>query len=265
MLAILPVVADKVSLRYGTVPQAEVERRLNAFEDSNSKREAKLKVLFEEAGCSGDQLSEQKVPHASAPNVVCTLPGEVDSEIVVGGHFDFVNSGKGVVDNWSGCSLLPSLYQSVKAVPRRHQFVFIGFTDEEKGLVGSKFYVHKLSKEELARISGMVNLDTLGLSSTKVELDGADKKMAHALAAIADTLKLPVDVVNVHKVGRSDSDSFQDRKVPSISIHSLTQETLRILHSPKDQMEAMQINDYYNTYLLMRAYLMYLDQVLPAD
>jgi len=103
------------------------------------------------------------------------------------------------------------------------------------------------------------------LSSTKVELDGADKKMAHALAAIADTLKLPVDVVNVHKVGRADSDSFQDRKVPSISIHSLTQETLRILHSPKDQMEAMQINDYYNTYLLMRAYLMYLDQVLPAD
>ena len=65
------------------------------------------------------------------------MDGKLDSLIIVGGHFDLAESGRGVVDNWSGSSLLPSLYQSLKSVPRRHNFVFVGFTDEEKGMVGN--------------------------------------------------------------------------------------------------------------------------------
>jgi hypothetical protein len=68
-------------------------------------------------------------------------------------------------------------------------------------------------------------------------------------------------VVNVHKVGRSDSDSFQDLKVPAICIHSVTTETFPILHTARDQMSAMHFDDYYNTYLLLRAYLAYLDEL----
>ena len=72
-------------------------------------------ALFEEAGCSGEHLTEQPVKHSHDPNVICALPGQSDAQIVVGGHFDFVDRGQGVVDNWSGCSLLPSLYQSLKS------------------------------------------------------------------------------------------------------------------------------------------------------
>jgi Zn-dependent M28 family amino/carboxypeptidase len=152
----------------------------------------------------------------------------------------------------------------VKVKPRRHTFVFIGFTDEEAGLVGSKFYVHQLSKDAVAKISAMVNLDSLGADATKVELTRSDRTLANDLAGVAQTLKLPLAVVNVHKVGLSDSDSFEDRKIPSINIHSLTTPTFPILHSVRDQINALRVDDYYDSYLLIRAYLAYLDQTLDA-
>jgi Iap family predicted aminopeptidase len=244
-----------------TAPKVDIERRLRSVEDTNYKRELRLRALFEEASCAGDNLTEQRVKHAKTPNVICTLAGSTDSVIIVGAHFDFVDRGQGVVDNWSGCSLLPSLFESLKDTPRRHTFVFIGFTNEEAGLVGSQFYVHDLSKEQLRKISAMVNMDSLGLSPTKVETDRGDKKLFKALNEVAGNLKLPLSVVNAHQVGRSDSDSFQDRKVPTINIHSVTNETWPILHSPRDRMSAIHLDDYYDTYLLVCAYLSYLDEL----
>jgi len=253
--------ATSLAIHFTTVPREDIERRLRAVENTNFKRELQLRSLFEEAGCKGDSLTEQRVKHAQAPNVICTLPGSTGSVVVVGAHFDFVDSGEGVVDNWSGCSLLPSFFQSLKAFPRKHTYVFIGFTNEEDGMVGSRFYLHELSKEARGNIQAMVNLDSLGLTQTKMELDRADKKLTNALATVARDLKLPVSVMNAHAVGRSDSDSFEDAKIPTINIHSVTTETFPILHSPRDQMSAIHLDDYYDTYLLVRAYLAYLDEM----
>ena len=252
------------AIHYDTVPAEDINRRLGDFKDANSARERELQALFEEVGCNGEHLSEQAVKHAHDPNLICILPGQTERQIVVGGHFDFVDRGKGVVDNWSGCSLLPSLYQSLRTFPRRHTFVFIGFTDEEKGMVGSAFYVHQLSKEDLVGISAMVNMDSLGTTPTKVELDRGDKRLAIALGTVASSMHLPLSAVNVHHVGRSDSDSFQDRHVPTIMIHSITNQTWPILHSRDDNMSAMRVGDYYDTYRLIAAYLAYLDVTLDA-
>jgi hypothetical protein len=68
--------------------------------------------------------------------------------------------------------------------------------------------------------------------------------------------------MNVAALGRSDSDSFRDIKIPAITIHSVTQDTWPILHSPRDQLSAINMSDYYDTYLLIRAYLAYLDESL---
>ena len=147
---------------------------------------------------------------------------------------------------------------------RRHTFVFVAFSDEEKGMVGSKFFVHQLGKDELGAIQAMINLDSLGADSTKFELDRGDKGLADALASVANSMRLPLSVVNVHRVGRSDSDSFEDRHVPSLLIHSMTQATFPILHSPRDQMEAIRFGDYYDTYRLLAVYLAYLDSTLDS-
>ena len=80
----------------------------------------------------------------------------------------------------------------------------------------------------------MVNMDTPGLSFTKVWAHRADKGLLHALLVVAASMKLPVGEVNVEQVGSTDSESFAGKHIPRITIHSLTQQTLSVLHSPAD-------------------------------
>jgi hypothetical protein len=68
--------------------------------------------------------------------------------------------------------------------------------------------------------------------------------------------------VNVELVGNDDSQPFFSAKIPVISIHSITQETLPILHSAKDKIDAIQMEHYYTAYRLVGFYLAYLDQKL---
>jgi putative aminopeptidase FrvX len=253
--------ADDV--KYQTLSREVVETRLGKYAGTNKQREATLKQLFVEAGCA-DHLSEQPVRESNLPNLICELPGASTETIIVGAHFDHVPDVDGVVDNWSGASLLPTLYESIKAVPRRHTYLFIGFTDEERGLVGSSFYVRHMSKEQVLATMAMVNMDTLGLSSTEIWGSHADKNLNRAMGYVAKQLQLPVSSVNVEAIGASaDSESFADRKIPSITIHSLTQDAVsnHILHTSKDRMSAMRLDDYYESYRLIAAYLAFLDQV----
>jgi len=76
---------------------------------------------------------------------------------------------------------------------------------------------------------------------------------------VAKNLNLPIAGIDV---GESDADSFSERKIPSICIHSVTQETLKILHSNRDTPAAIQMEDYYNSYRLIAAYLATLDTIL---
>lgn len=122
------------NIEYARLHQSVLERRLTNFPTTNAERKEKLYQLFELAGCAGEHLTEQKVKGSKLPNVICTLPGESGRVILIGAHFDTVPAGDGVVDNWTGAVLLPSLYESLKTIPRQHTFVFVGFTDEEKGL-----------------------------------------------------------------------------------------------------------------------------------
>jgi Peptidase family M28 len=261
-------VAAGDSYRFSPVSRDVIEARLKKYQGNDQQREATLKGLFGEAGCDDQHLSEQPVKGSHLPNVVCLLPGSSDKTIIVGAHFDHISAGDGVVDNWSGASLLPSLYQTVKIKPREHSYIFIGFTDEEKGEVGSQFYARQMTNEQASKTEAMVNMDTLGLGPTEVWATHSDKRLTGALVYIAKQLNIPVSGVSVDQIGSSDSVQFSNRKIPSITIHTLTQETTNehILHSSKDRLSAINLDHYYETYKLVAGYLVFLDQVsgVPA-
>lgn len=258
-------VADEV--RFRTISRPVIETRLAKYSGSNSEREIHLKQTFTDAGCDDQHLSEQAVKGSKLANVICVLPGSSQRYIIIGAHFDRVSEGDGVVDNWSGASLLPSLYESVKSQPRQHTYIFIGFTDEEKGDVGSAYYARQMSGEQVDHTDAMVNMDTLGLGPTEVWGSHSDKVLVGALGYIASRLSLPLGRVDVERVGSTDSESFATRKIPRITIHSLTQKTwdARILHSSKDKISAIQLDDYYATYRLLAAYIAFLDQLPGKD
>jgi hypothetical protein len=261
VLSIFGALAGGQSVTVNFLPQETIEKRLGSYTVKNATREPAIRTLFEEAGCKDTALSEQSVKGAKAPNLICTLKGSEDMTIIVGAHFDLIEKGHGVVDNWSGASLLPSFYQGLSEAGRKHTFVFVAFTGEEQGLLGSQFFVKHLG-DQRSQVKAMVNMDTLGLGSTQVWLSHSDRNLANWLGAVARQMNIPLGAVNVEQVGTTDSEPFREKKIPSMTVHSVTQETLRILHSPKDTMEAVHMDDYYQTYKLLLAYLAALDHRL---
>lgn len=249
--------------RFRLADRSVIEGHLKSFSTRNSEREGLIRRWFAESGCKGPNLSEQSLEGKQPPNVICVLPGETREVIVVGAHTDHVDSaGDGVVDNWTGASLLPSLLFSLDAKPRRHTFVFVGFSAEEMGLVGSAYYADHLTPAERARIEAVVNVDSLGLGPTEVWATHADQSLLKALALTGTASKLPVSVMNVDNLGTADSESFAHYEIPRITLHSVTQDSWPILHSSRDQIDAVKMKDYYDSYHLIAAYLADLDDVL---
>jgi Zn-dependent M28 family amino/carboxypeptidase len=253
--------AASADLKYKLLPQDTLIERLKAAPLKNPERARELEAMFRQAGC---EPSDQAVKGLKEPNVICIQPGSTDAVIVVGGHLDKVADGTGVVDDWSGASMLPSLYQSLAGQQRAHTFVFIGFAGEEEGLVGSQFYVKQLTPEQRKRIAAMVNLECLGVTPTKVWVSRSEPMLVRMLVATAQSQKLPLSGVNVEKVGTDDAQSFGN-KIPHITIHSLTQDTWPILHSDKDRFAAINKDFYYDSYRIIAGYLALLDQYVPTD
>jgi hypothetical protein len=237
-----------------------IKTRLDKYKGRDKDREKSLDELFKQAGCSQEHLSEQAIPHHKEPNIICILPGETTQQIVVGAHFDHSDEGDGVIDNWSGASLLPSLFQSLSGASRKHTLVFIGFSGEETGEDGSRFYV-KQSAKGLSSISLMVCIDSIGMGPTKVWVNRSDKLALNLLANTAKSLKIALSGINIDGEGESDEEPFFERGVKTLVVHSLTDENLPILHSPKDDLKAIKMSDYLDTYKLMVAFLARIDRL----
>ena len=248
------------TVNYVGIKAPVIEDRLKLASPVNADRAELLTKAFQKSGCAGDRLAEQTVSKKGQPNIICTLPGETDSVILVGAHFDTVKGSGGVADNWSGAILLPSLFETLRGTPRKHTYVFIGFTDEEKGLVGSRHYVRKLARDDAARIKAMVNLDTLGLGPLNVWASHSDKTLTNHLLAASRSLKLPLSAIEIEGVGSADSESFAEARIPRITISSVTMESLPILHSKADRLDAIDLAAYYDSYRVIALYLAYLDQ-----
>ena len=264
-LFVFATVLPAQSLPYSELEQGVLVERLRQFSGPDWVRAATLKRLFQNSGCTGENLQEQMVENADAPNVICTLPGATDQVIIVGAHFDYVPKGDGVADNWSGASLLASLYQSLSVAPRHHTFIFIGFTDEEEGFIGSQAYVERLTPEKLQRIRAMINLDTLGLGPLQVWVSDSDPRLVGAISGLAGAMQLPLGGMNVDGIGDSDGRSFKKLGIPIITLHSVTPDNVKILHTNRDNLSAIKLQEYYNSYRLILRYLVNLDGALAND
>jgi hypothetical protein len=85
------------------------------------------------------------------------------------------------------------------------------------------------------------------------------------LLDVARSVHIPLAEVDVERVGDDDTHPFQAKKIPVISVHSLTQDTWRAIHSPRDNVSAVHEDDYYDAYRLIAFYLAYLDMKLGSQ
>ncbi len=135
---------------------------------------------FEDIGLKkpvGDTSYFQKFISGSARyyyNVIGLLDNKAKKTVVVGAHYDHVGLGyfgsrygsgqihNGADDNASGTATIIELarYFSVNT-PKKYNYLFIAFSAEEKGLLGSYFFVNSpLAKQY--QIAYMLNFDMVG-------------------------------------------------------------------------------------------------------
>jgi hypothetical protein len=196
---------------------------------------------LEPAGDSGTYfqslpLASATNPHAAGGtgrNVVALLrggdPALRGEAVVVGAHYDHLGRGgrfsmargdtsvhNGADDNASGVAALLEIARRLAAGPRpARSVVFIAFSGEEMGLLGSAFYTEHPAVP-LARTRAMLNLDMVGrLGAGPLIVYGTDTadewKEAVERAAAAEGVAVRT---GGDGFGASDQTSFYARDIP---------------------------------------------------
>lgn len=88
--------------------------------------------------------------------------------IVVGAHYDVTEGAVfGTYDDGSGTLLTLKLGAAFAKVATDRTIAFIEFDQEERGLIGSKFFVDSVNRQTFAypvNVSGMIDLDMVGIT-----------------------------------------------------------------------------------------------------
>ena len=126
-----------------------------------------------------------KDPNKKARNVLAVLPGSdpklKNEYVMIGGHIDHVGIGQdgvirnGADDNASGPAVALGIAQTMiknKFKPKR-SIVFVGWTGEEEGLLGSKAWCEKPGID-LKKIVVYFNLDMVGLGDGNLDMPGIE-------------------------------------------------------------------------------------------
>ncbi|HSB55647.1 MAG TPA: M28 family peptidase, partial [Gemmatimonadales bacterium] len=174
---------------------------------------------------------------AVGKNVIGVLPGKdpvLRNEIViVGAHYDHLGPGNfgsldpdstgqihnGADDNASGASALIHIAKKLRQTPPGRTIVFIAFSGEEAGLLGSDYYV-KNPIFPLSRTYAMINMDMVGrLRNDRLLVYGV--ATAKELGWLLDSLNAEARFdlkASGDGWGRSDQSSFYGAGLPVLHL-----------------------------------------------
>ena len=155
-------------------------------------------------------------------NIIATRPGTddklKDEYVVIGGHYDSVSNKldkihNGADDNASGVSLMLDLAAKLKD-NINNNYLFIAFSGEELGLLGSNFFV-KNSTINIKSINYMINMDMVGRLNTDNTLAvyglGTSPIFKQTIKSNNQNFKI---IENESGIGPSDHTSFYLSDIP---------------------------------------------------
>ena len=203
--------------------------------------------------------------HYKTQNTIGYIEGSEypDSFIVIGAHYDHLGMMGpdacfcGANDNGSGTAMLLNLakYYSKPENKPRYSLVFISFSGEEMGLLGSVYYVkHPLFS--LERIKFMVNIDMVGSGSKGITVVNGSKfeKEFARMQADNDEHKYIARVKMRGEACNSDHCPFYMLGVPSFFIYTMGDEYTEY-HNVYDRPEKLPLTAYEGVFKLMRDFI----------
>ena len=165
-------------------------------------------------------------------NVCGMIPGTEyhDQYIVLTCHYDHLGAmGEdvyfpGAHDNASGCAFVLNMAQYLREHPSRYSVVFLFFSGEESGLLGSKYFTEK-PLIPLAKIKYLINFDLLGGGNDGIMLvnstEGKGLELYKRLMVINNDLQLVPKIDQRSNAANSDHYFFTRHKVPAIFLYTM--------------------------------------------
>src|SRR5215468_6842166 len=215
-----------------SIPE-EIRSEFDSVPCKNGDRLKAVKSLFEKMGAKTEEITVEKVRGVENVVIRKAAVNDTPEKIVIGAHYDKVIAGCGAIDNWTGVVAVAHIYRAVKDLPLKKNIVFVAFGDEEKGLVGSSAMAATIKKEQVAEYCAMINIDSLGLDMTRVADNMSTKKLIDFAESLAKEMKAPF-AHGLLAGGDSDSTSFNRKGIPALTIHGLTNDWQKTLHSNND-------------------------------
>lgn len=162
-------------------------------------------------------------------NVIAYLPGKkkCKKSLVFTAHYDHLGRMgldtyfPGANDNASGTAMLISMAKYFKENPVDYNLVFIAFSGEEAGLLGSKYYVeHPLFP--LKKIKFLINLDIMGSGEDGITVVNGSlfEKEFNLLTEINEQKDLLKRVKKRGPAANSDHYWFTQNEVPAFFIYT---------------------------------------------
>jgi Zn-dependent M28 family amino/carboxypeptidase len=191
-------------------------------------------------GLQVDASVRSAISRSETSNVVGRLPGRgplASEAVLIGGHYDHFGIGtpvagdsiyNGAEDNASGTAAVMAAAEAFtrSGVRPGRSIVFVGFTAEESGLLGSQALIAK-PPIPLNRMAAILNMDVMNLygKTRDVSALGLDQSSLGAVftrAAAAEGLRVSVNRDALIRGGyfRSDHFPFARAGIPGTSIEN---------------------------------------------
>jgi Iap family predicted aminopeptidase len=181
--------------------------------------------------------------------VIGFLDNKAENTVIIGAHFDHLGYGgdgslyrdsikaihNGADDNASGVSVMLNLVSKLKETNKNNNYLFMAFSGEEMGLLGSNYFV-KNPTIDTKSVSYMINMDMVGRlkdSALAVYGTGTSPIFKQVLMAHNTTFKL---IQKESGVGPSDHTSFYLADMPVLHFFTGQHEDY---HKPSDDTETL--------------------------
>jgi hypothetical protein len=172
-------------------------------------------------------------------NVVAILPGtdpeRAGESLVIGAHYDHLGRGEsrahagdegrihpGADDNASGIAVMLELARALAGKPPARTLVFVAFSGEESGRLGSRHYVQHSKDYPVSKTIAMLNLDTVGRLGQRpltVFGTGTAREWVHIFRGAGYVSGVSIRAV-ADDFGSSDQTSFIEAGVPAVQLFS---------------------------------------------
>ncbi len=183
-------------------------------------------------------------------NIVGYLNNNAENTVVIGAHYDHLGMGgegslhrgkvneihNGADDNASGVAVMLNIIKDLKGKNTNNNYLFIAFSGEEIGLLGSNYFV-KNPTLDLEKVNYMINMDMVGRLNDERAIAiygvGTSPIFSQTLFANNKDFKL---TEKESGVGPSDHTSFYLRDIPVLHFFTGQHEDY---HKPGDDFDKL--------------------------